>query len=279
VTIAGAATRNLTTGQTLQLNATVAPANATNRNVTWRSSNTAIATVNASGLVTARASGTATITVNTVDGNRSVSVQVRVTQPVTGVSIAGAATRNLNVDQTLQLNATVAPANATNRNVTWSSSNTAVATVNASGLVTARAAGTATIRVATADGNRTASVSVNVATPAATSVTIAGAATRDIIIGDTIALSATVAPAIADQSVRWTSSNPAVATVNANGQVAAVGTGTAAITVTSATGNRTASVTVTVTGGRDYIFTTRWESSFFNWLLFFLGFGWIWMWF
>jgi len=85
------------------------------------------------------------------------------TVPVTGVTIAGNAIRNMIVDETLQLNATVAPANATNRNVTWTSSNTNVATVNASGIVTAVGAGTATITVRTADGNRTAQVTVDVA--------------------------------------------------------------------------------------------------------------------
>ncbi|MCL2447049.1 MAG: Ig domain-containing protein, partial [Oscillospiraceae bacterium] len=246
VTIAGAATRNLNAGQTLQLNATVNPTNATNRNVTWSSSNTAIATVNASGLVTARASGTATITVTTADGNRTASVQVTVTVPVTGVTIAGAATRNLNVNQTLQLNATVNPTNATNRAVTWSSSNTAIATVNASGLVTARASGTATITVTTADGNRTASVQVTVAVPV-TGVTIAGAATRNLNVNQTLQLSATVNPTNAtNRNVTWSSSNTAIATVNASGLVTARAAGTATITVTTADGNRTASVQVTV---------------------------------
>jgi len=131
ITIAGNATRNLTAGQTLQLSATVTPATATNHNVTWSSSNTAVATVNANGLVTARAGGTTTITVRTADGNRTAQVTVNVTAPViavTGVTIAGSATRNLTAGQTLQLSATVTPSNATNRNVTWSSSNTAVAT-------------------------------------------------------------------------------------------------------------------------------------------------------
>jgi len=117
VSIAGNATRNMNVGTTLQLSATVTPANATNRNVTWTSSNTAVATVNTNGLVTARAGGTTTITVRTADGNRSASVTVNVTVPVTGVSIAGNATRNMNVGTTLQLSATVTPTNATKSNL------------------------------------------------------------------------------------------------------------------------------------------------------------------
>jgi len=107
VTIAGETTRNLTVGQTLPLAATVAPANATNPAVTWISSNPAIATVNATGQITAVAPGTATITVTTADGGHRASVTVTVTAAttppvaVTGVTIAGEATRNLTVGQTL----------------------------------------------------------------------------------------------------------------------------------------------------------------------------------
>ena len=79
---------------------------------------------------------------------------------VTGVSIPGAGTRTLEPRQTLQLTATVTPANAVVRDVTWASSNTSVATVNANGLVTAVANGTATITATTVDGGFRASVTV-----------------------------------------------------------------------------------------------------------------------
>ncbi|MCL2532335.1 MAG: Ig-like domain-containing protein, partial [Oscillospiraceae bacterium] len=228
-----------------------------------------------SGLVTARAAGTATITVRTADGNRTASVTVTVIQPVTGVSIAGAATRTLNAGQTLQLSATVNPTNATNRAVTWSSSNTAIATVNASGLITARAAGTATITVTTADGNRTANVQITVAVPV-TGVTISGAVAQ-MPVGETTPLGATISPANAtNRNVTWRSSNTSVATVSANGVVTARAAGTVIITATTADGNRTAQTTIRV---YNTIFTTRWEATFFNWLLFFVGFGWVWMWF
>jgi len=198
---------------------------------------------------------------------------------VTDVTIAGAATRNLTAGSTLQLTATLNPTNATNRNVTWHSSNTAIATVSTNGLITARAAGTATITVTTADGNHTANVTVNVTLPTPTDVSIAGTATRDVIIGDAVQLSTTVTPTYANQSVTWTSNNAEVATVSANGLVTARAVGTATITASSATGNRTAIITFHVISGNSYIFSTRWLSNFFNWLLFFLGFGWIWMWF
>jgi len=158
VTISPTGTINLNRGQTRQFSATVLPTNATNRNVTWHSSNTRIATVNASGRVTAVGAGTAVITARTVVGNRaSAGTTVRVNQPVinpTSVRISPTGTVNLNTGQTRQFTPSVLPTNATNRNVTWHSSNTNVATVNASGLVTARAAGTAVITARTVIGNR-----------------------------------------------------------------------------------------------------------------------------
>ena len=149
-------------GSTQQLNATIAPANATNQNVTWTSSNTAVATVNASGLVSAVSAGTTTITVKTVDGNKTATSAITVAAiPVASVSVSPT-TASFYAGNTQQLSATIAPANATNKIVTWSSSNTAVATVNSSGLVTAVSAGTANITVTTQDGNKTAIAAITV---------------------------------------------------------------------------------------------------------------------
>lgn len=149
-------------GSTQQLSATLAPANATNQNVTWTSSNTAVATVNASGLVTAVSAGTATITVKTVDGNKTATSAITVAAiPVASVSVSPT-TASLYAGNTQQLSATIAPANATNKTVTWTSSNTGVATVNSAGLVTAVSAGTANITVTTQDGSKTAIAAITV---------------------------------------------------------------------------------------------------------------------
>lgn len=149
-------------GTTQQLNATIAPANATNQNVTWSSNNTSVATVNNSGLVTAISAGTATITVTTADGNKTASSAITVAAiPVSSVAVSPTSA-SLYAGNTQQLTATISPANATNKNVIWSSSNTSVATVNSSGFVTAVSAGTATITATTQDGNKTSSATITV---------------------------------------------------------------------------------------------------------------------
>jgi uncharacterized protein YjdB len=151
-------------GGTLALTATVAPSNATNKAISWASSNTAVATVSASGKVTAVKAGTATITVTAKDGAKKATCAVRVVVPVTGVTLS-AASKSLVAGTNFTLVATVAPATATNKAVTWASSNTAVATVGADGKVVAVKAGTVKITVTTKDGSKTA-VCVVTVTPA-----------------------------------------------------------------------------------------------------------------
>ncbi len=239
-----ATTLNLNAGAGAQLTATVSPGTASNKSVTWRSSNTAVATVNGNGYVTAVGNGTATITVTTAEGGKAASCTVTVRTAPTGVSLS-ASTLNLNAGAGAQLTATVSPGTASNKSVTWSSSNTAVATVNGSGYVTAVGNGTATITVKTAESGKTASCTVTVRT-APTGVSL-NASTLNLNAGAGAQLTATVSPGTAsNKSVTWSSSNTAVATVNGSGYVTAVGNGTATITVKTAESGKTASCTVTV---------------------------------
>lgn len=157
-------TASLKIGETKQLVAEVAPYNATNKDIVWTSSNSSIATVSSTGLVTAKSTGTATITATTADGGYIDTCVVTVTStviPVTNVSL-NFNNSSLDVGDRMRLVATVTPDNATNQNVTWTSSNTAVATVDSNGIVNAISAGTATITATTADGGRTATCSVKV---------------------------------------------------------------------------------------------------------------------
>jgi uncharacterized protein YjdB len=148
-------------GKTGALTATVAPSTA-NKKVEWTSSNPAVATVDAKGVVTPVAAGTANITAVTMDGNKISTCLVTV-KPVlvTGVSLNKKTLTLTEGGSTGSLTATVKPATATNKDVTWSSSNPSVATVN-SGVVTPVAAGTAVITVTTADGSKAATGKVTV---------------------------------------------------------------------------------------------------------------------
>ena len=156
-------TLSLTVGGSETLTATITPDNASNKNVTWESSNTNVATVDANGKVTAIGAGTATITVTTEDGSKTATCAVTVTAAtvsVSGVTLNKTAL-SLTVGDTETLTATITPDNATNKNVTWSSDTPSVASVN-NGVVTAVAPGTATITVTTVDGGFTATCTVTV---------------------------------------------------------------------------------------------------------------------
>jgi uncharacterized protein YjdB len=157
---------SLSAGNTRQLSATIQPGNASNKNVTWASNATGRATVNDNGLVTAVSAGTATITATAQDGSGrfgSVTVTVTAAKQVESVTITDG-NFSLATGGTRTLTANVLPADAANKNLTWSSSNTGRATVSTSGVVTAGSTtGTATITATAADGSgKSASVTVTV---------------------------------------------------------------------------------------------------------------------
>lgn len=152
----------LYTGTDQTLTATVAPANASFKDVTWTSDNEAVATVDASGKVTGVTAGEAIITVTTENGGKTATCRVTVITSVTGVTLNKTAT-TIAVGASETLTATVVPGDAYNKNVTWTSSDPAVATVDASGKVTGVAKGTATITVTTENGGHTATCAVEVA--------------------------------------------------------------------------------------------------------------------
>lgn len=217
------------------------------RAVVWASSNTSVATVDASGLVSALAAGSATITATSegVIGSTAVSVANPV---VAGVVIAP---RSATVQRggTLSLSVTITDesgAAVTDRPPTWTSSNTAVAIVSASGLVTAVSPGTASIAAALDGKADTATITV-VAVPVG-SVTVLPA-TVPLTTGQSTTLTATVKDAngtvVTDRPVAWTTSNAAVATVTQAGVVKATGAGTATISATSEGSSGSATVTVT----------------------------------
>ena len=246
----------LVVGNSQQLTATVTPANATNKSVTWKSysnsectiESSAVASVSNTGNVTAISAGTAYIQVKTVDGNHTAKCTVTVTAgtvSVTGVSVSPTST-SLVAGGTQQLTPTVTPANATNKSVTYSSNANSVATVSNTGLITAVAPGNATITVTTVDGGFTATCTVTVNTVSVTGVTVDPTSVT-LSTGGTQQLTPTVTPANAtNKSVTYSSNANSVATVSNTGLITAVAHGSATITVTTADGGFTATCTVTV---------------------------------
>ncbi|SFL13025.1 Transglutaminase-like superfamily protein [Paenibacillus sp. 1_12] len=148
-------------GGTAPLIATIQPVNVSNKGITWSSANSSIATVSNKGLVTGKSIGTTTITATTLDGGLIASAEVDVSQPVTRISL-GKTSLNLKIgDPDFTLNPTIAPSNATNKAITWSSSNTLVATVDDVGVVHILSAGKAAISAKTQNG-KTASVTLSI---------------------------------------------------------------------------------------------------------------------
>src|SRR5207247_2424060 len=160
---------NLTTGQTVQLTATATDASGnplSGRVITWTSTNTSVATVNGSGLVSAAGAGSATITA-TSEGQSGTSTVTVTVVPVATVTVSPASP-SVQVGQTAQLTATLKDANGntlTGRTVTWTSSDTTIAKVSATGLVTARAAGLATVTATSEGKSGTSAVTVTAAPP------------------------------------------------------------------------------------------------------------------
>jgi len=241
--------RALIVGETAQLSAVLRGAQGNDlagRAVTWTSSADAVATVSETGLVTAVAPGSATITATSEGKSGTASITVNPV-PVASVRVAPA-TLALTVGESAPLTAEPLDSKGNalpGRTVVWESTDEAVATVDAAGRVTAKASGNVTVR-ATSEA-KTGSASVTVTPVPVASVTVEPTSVT-LEIGDTRQLAATPRDAdenpLADRVVTWSSSNDNFATVDASGLVTAVGPGTATITATSETKTGTASVEV-----------------------------------
>lgn len=243
------ANASIMVGDTANLTATVQPVNAGNTNVVWGSSNNAVATVN-NGVVTGISAGTATITATAADGSgHSANCTVTVSAPILVDSIALSKTSTeLAVGSSETLTVAVAPTNASNKTINWSSNNTAVATVD-NGTVRAVSAGTAVITAAAADGSGvSASCTVTVKASAANTFAISETAVN-LTAGSTKQLYTRLDSADVTAGTSWSSTNTAVATV-VNGKVTAKSAGSATISAIFDVGGTryTAYSTVTVTG-------------------------------
>ena len=245
---------SINVNETLTLTATVLPNNATNRKVTWSSSNSNIASVS-NGTVRGVSEGNATITVTTDDGGFTATCEVTVTIPapvaVTGVTLNKSQT-SVDIGSSVSLVATVVPSNASNKNVSWTSGNTSIATVN-NGIVVGVAEGTTSVTVTTEDGGFTACCNVTVTKPGEVvhveSISL-NETRKELSRGETFQLVVTFNPTNAtNKDIVWSVESddeyPSVY-INSKGLVTATREGTSVVIATSVDGLKTAECTIVV---------------------------------
>ena len=235
---------SLDAGKNKTITATVNPTTASDRTVIWMSSNEKVAKVTADGTVKAISAGTATITATSTDGAASASCKVTVKQPATKVKLSSS-TLKVAIGGKSTLKATLEPDNVTNKNITWSTADKSIATVSSSGVVKGIKAGKVKITATSGDGTQKATCTVTVYTPV-TSVAL-NKTSMTMKVGSSSTLVPTVKPSNATyKTVKWTSSNYDVATVDENGKVTAKGVGYAEITATTTSGSKKAVCKVSV---------------------------------
>lgn len=222
-------------GKTLQLTATLKPENPSNTGINWSTSDEAVATVSETGLVTLIGAGKAVITAS-ADDNAEIKAtcDVTVVIPVNGISISTQYQTGY-VGDKYQLEATLTPDNATNKNILWSSTDEQVVTVDENGLVLFVGAGTATVK-AVSESNPEINTFCNFKVDPAvwvTEITLNRESVR-AKMGTTMSLYATVIPSNAtNRKLIWSSSDERVVTVDETGNISLIGVGEAIVTATS----------------------------------------------
>ncbi len=237
-------TVNINRGDSFKLDANIFPANATDKSVTWESSDTNVISIDADGNITANGSGKAVITAKTNSGKKSASCEVYSVIPVESITVAEAL--QLSIGDEAALEVTINPSDATNKNLCYASSNPEVLNIDANGMMFALTEGEATVTVTSEyDGNIVAECNV----------TVKPVALEDILITDKLSVYETMEAAIevtftpantTNKKLTWASSNTSVATVDEKGVVTGVDAGEADITVTTDDGNITKTCRVTV---------------------------------
>lgn len=220
---------SLEKGQTTTLIANVSPAEATDKTVTWSSSDPSVATVDEEGRVIACEIGKTTIRASAGAGVDYCDVTVKESViPVTSVTL-DRTTLSLEKGQTATLTATVYPSNATDQNVTWSSSDATIASVE-NGVVTALKGGNTAIMAAAGEKSAVCLVSVSVPVRSIALDTYL----VSLMVGESKSLTATISPSDAtDKDVRWTSSDPSVVTVSSGGRISGVKKGSASVSASA----------------------------------------------
>lgn len=223
----------------------VLPSNATNTNVTFKSLNEKVATVDANGVVTGVSEGNADIVITTEEGGFEAKCTVRVDGiDARGIERVGDKTVTMGLNQTRQLQVKITPSDTTNKNVQWTSSNNSVATVDSNGVVISKNSGSTIITATTHNGLKT-EFFIEVETPV-TNITL-NSNEINLNPGGTFKLDATVNPSNAsNKNIKWISANESIATVDQSGNVTADVAGTTYISAVSADGKVVATCTLNV---------------------------------
>lgn len=232
-----ATSKKITTGKSFTLKATVAPSNTTDK-VVWKSSNTKVATVSANGTVKAVKAGTAVITATA--GKVKATCKVTVANPVykvTSIKLAAAPSRYITAGKRVQLRATITPSNATNKAVTWKSSNTRIATVSSTGIVTfnKNAGGKKVTITATAkDGSKKyARITLACMKGSVKSIRLSGKTTVTNGQSTKVTAAVTSQGGSSNRSLAWSSSNTKLATVDKYGKVKTIKGKKGTVTITA----------------------------------------------
>ncbi|SFR67382.1 Ig-like domain-containing protein [Anaeromicropila populeti] len=222
-------TKTIVKGKTFTLKPVFTPTNPSNKNVKWQSANTKVATVTSGGVVKGIRGGVTVIACISEDGGYVANCVVTVTQVVTSITL-NKSSYTLGIGKTVSLKATIKSNYATNQKLKWTSSNIKVATVSSKGVVTGKKLGTITIKVAATDGSgEYATCKIRVVRQA-TSITL-NKTTLRMLVGTTTKIRASVSPSTATyRTVKWSTSDEEVATVDVNGNVSAVKEGSCKIT-------------------------------------------------
>jgi len=240
---------NLKVGESQKITATITPATATNKKISWTSSNLEAVIVDSEGKVTAKGNGVSIITATTEDGGLTARCAVTVSDiTVSGVELDKREAA-MNVGQAIVLKAKVLPETSNYKTVLWTSSNTKVATVDRNGIVVAKAPGNVTITVKTVYGGFTDKCIINVA--GSVNVPVKGISLDKTKLqlekGKAAVITAKIEPENAtNKGVVWTSSDVNIASVDPNGIVVGNTTGSAIILAKTKDGDYTANCVVEV---------------------------------
>lgn len=231
-------------GESLKLEAKIIPSNADNQNIIWYSSDNKIATVDENGLVVAKKGGNAQIVANAAENpNIKATCHITVIQPAAGITLN---TNNMVLieEEFCQLMATVIPEDASNKDINWTSSDISIAMVSQDGTVYAIKPGQATIMATTVDGGFVALCKVIVKAKEITATAIRLSHNSETItIGEKFQLNAVLEPEnVTNKTISWTSTNPNIATVNADGIVQALAEGTTQIIATTTDGSNLSAI-------------------------------------